>query len=233
MVGGFVLSTRFPFGFFRRGERVSAGGEVIVYPQPTAVSAYFHLLPFLQGTSEGTRSGHGESLHSIRDYTEGDSARHVDWKATARSGSLMTREYARQEETKVCLILDRRVDRLPAEPDAPQFERAISLAAGIFQHFFEEGAELEFLSQNEYVPRGTGADHLMSIMRALAVIEPLSEPRSAAAVLQEELAGTAEPERLAELLSGKVFKIILTPRPRGSFPSLLWRSSHVIYFDEL
>jgi uncharacterized protein (DUF58 family) len=240
-VDGFVLSTRFPFGLFKRGERVPAEGEVVVYPLPTAVSAYFHLLPFLQGASEGGRSGPGESLYSIRDYAEGDSARHVDWKATARTGTLMTREFTRQEETKLCLILDQWVRSSPAEsgtdsvqsPDATRFEQAVSLAAGIFQHFFEDGAELEFFSQSEYVSRGSGVDHLMSIMRSLAVVEPKTADSRNGRTLQDELERVAGPERLGEIFSEKVFKIILTSRPRGSFPSEIWRSSHVIYFDEL
>jgi hypothetical protein len=38
---------------------------------------------------------------------------------------------------------------------------------------------------------------------------------------------------LQHIFSDKVFKIIISSKPRGSFPSAMWRSSHVVFFDEL
>jgi len=35
------------------------------------------------------------------------------------------------------------------------------------------------------------------------------------------------------MFSDKVYKIVITSKPRGSFPSAVWRSSHVVFFDEL
>jgi hypothetical protein len=51
--------------------------------------------------------------------------------------------------------------------------------------------------------------------------------------LREELREILQPRQLRTVLSGKIFKIIITSKPRGSFTSSIWRSSHVIYFDEL
>lgn len=232
-VRGFRLSTRFPFGFFSRGERVAAEGEILVFPRPGQVSAQVHLLPFLPGTSEGTRIGQGESLYAIRDYVAGDPARHVDWKATARTGSLMTREFARQEEMKLCVILDARRHAAGGEDTPERFERAVSHAAGLFRHFAQQGAELELLTQRFHVPRGSGFEHMNRIMRALAVVELEDYEPGAPSELTHEYAGAADAGRLEEIFSEKVFKILITSRPRGGFPSLVWRSSHVIYFDEL
>ncbi len=230
---GFRLSTRFPLGLFRRGERVRAEGEVLVYPSIREVSSYFHLLPFLPGHLEGMHTGHGESLHSIRKYQEGESARLVDWKATAKTRELMAREYAREEESKFCLILDTVIHPCGISDYADSFEKAVSLAASLAAHFCREGAEVEFLTPDEYVPRGMGMTHLYRILRSLAVV---SFRLSGAAVpedLQRELSGDVDPQLLQEILSDKVFKIIITTRPRGSFSTEIWRSSHVIYFDEL
>ena len=58
---------------------------------------------------EGLQVGQGENLFSIRKYQEAESARIIDWKATAKTGQLMAREYARDEESKFCLILDTRI----------------------------------------------------------------------------------------------------------------------------
>jgi len=230
---GFQISTRFPFGFFRRGERVRAQGELLVYPSIREIPSYFHLLPFLPGQLEGLHVGQGESLYAIRKYQPGESVRLVDWKATAKTGDLMARQYAREDETRFCLILDTFIAP-PAGPNyLDQFEKAVSLAASLAAHFVEEGAELEFLTPNEYVPRDLGTAHLYRILRSLAVVSCRLSDGKMPLDLQAQFSGVVEAQPLQQILSEKIFKIIITSRPRGSFSSEIWRSSHVVYFDEL
>jgi uncharacterized protein (DUF58 family) len=229
---GIRLSTRFPFGWFRRGERIRVTGEVLVYPSIREVSSELHLLPFRPGKLEGRRLGQGESLHSIRAYREGESARLIHWKATAKTGKLMTREFTREEESEFCLILDT-VNHDPG-PGAPgKFEKAVSLAASLAAHFAREGADFEYLTPREYVPRGSGADHLYRILRLLAVveIEPHGPEKSPDPV--EAFSGSIQKEDLSRIFTEKVFKIIITSRPRGTLPAPVWRASRVFYYDEL
>ena len=210
-----------------------AKGEVLVYPSVHEVSSFFHLLPFLSGHLEGLHAGPGESLFSIRKYQDGESVRIIDWKATAKSGDLMAREYAREEESKFCLILDTSIYPTPHTQSGEEFEKAVSLAASLATHFSEEGAELEFLTPGEYIPRGTGADHLYRILRSLAMVSCDLPLQKDSYDLRRDLSGILDAQALQQILSEKVFKIILTSKPRGSFPSTIWRSSHVVYFDEL
>ena len=226
---GFRISTRFPFGFFERGERVPADGQVWVYPAVHDISSEFHLLPFLPGRLESRRAGHGESLFAIRKHQEGESARLVDWKSTAKTGELMAREFARDEENAFCLLLD----TIVGENEIEGFEKAVSLTASLAVHFAGEGAEFEFLTPRERISRGVGAAHLDQVLRALALVQFESISTPASIDLREQLCETLQPRQLQAVLSGKIFKIIITSRPRGSFPSTIWRSSHVIYFDEL
>jgi hypothetical protein len=51
--------------------------------------------------------------------------------------------------------------------------------------------------------------------------------------LRGELTGIIEETALQQILSEKLFKVIITSKPRASFPSTIWRSSRVIYFEEL
>jgi uncharacterized protein (DUF58 family) len=231
---GFWISTRFPFGFFLRGERVGAKGEVLVYPRIQKISSFFHLLPFLPGHLEGLHVGQGENLFSIRKYEDSESARLIDWKATAKTGELMAREHARDEESKFCLILDTRVSQKSLPGLNEKFERAVSLSASIAAHFLEQGAGMEFLTPNEYVPRGTGIDHLYRVLRSLAVIRyNLTSAEGTQRWDESGFSVSGENPPLQEILSDKVFKIVITSQPRGGFPSAFWRSSHVVFFDEL
>jgi len=240
---GLRLSTQFPFGFFRRGERISVSGEVLVYPSIREISSDFHLLPFLPGKLEGRRPGQGESLYAIRKYNEGESARLIHWKATAKTGKLMAREYAREEESEFCLILDT-IIHTQGQENLARFEKAVSLAASLAAHFVHEAADFEFLTSREYVPRGTGTDHLYRILRSLAVVTPMvgapsdQAPEGSALTAREtdvslEFSGALDKDQSAQIFSEKVYKILLTSRPRGTLPAAIWRSSYVIYFDEL
>jgi uncharacterized protein (DUF58 family) len=232
---GFWISTRFPFGLFRRGEFIGAKGEILVYPLLQEISAFFHLLPFLPGHLEGRHVGPGENLFSIRKYQESESARIIDWKATAKTGDLMAREYAREEESKLCLILDTQIDSRATAGCEASFEKAVSLAASIAAHFLDEGAGMEFLTPNEYVPRGTGGDHLYRILRSLAVVqcERRSIPAPADYWSPNGFPGAHDLPAVRYILSDKVYKIIISSKPRGSFPSVIWRSAHVVFFNEL
>ncbi len=230
---GFRLTTCFPFAFFRRGERVRATGEVLVYPAVQEVSSYYHLLPFQPGRVEGQHAGSGDTLWAIRRYHEGESARLVDWKATAKTDDLMARQFAREEESRFSLILDTAVHPTAPADYPDRFEKAVSLAASIASHFSEEGADFEFLTPEEFVPRGAGAGHLYRILRCLATVESRTGADLSQADLRTSLSGIVSSSSLQETLSEQTLKIIITSKPRSSFPSAIWRSSHVIYFDEL
>lgn len=210
-----------------------AEGEVLVYPQVQEVSSYFHLLPFQPGRIEDRHMGQGENLFAIRKYCDGESARLVDWKATAKTGELMARQFVREQESRFTLILDTVIHPCAGEGATGRFERAVSLAASLASHFSDEGAEFAFLSPQEYVPRGMGTAHLYRILRALAIINCRPGTGPALEDLRATLAGVMQEPALLDTLSEKTFKIIITSKPRGSFPASIWRSSHVIYFDEL
>jgi uncharacterized protein (DUF58 family) len=232
---GFWISTRFPFGFFRRGERIGAKGEVLVYPLIQEIPSFFHLLPFLPGRLEGRHVGPGENLFSIRKYQEAESARIIDWKATAKTGELMAREFAREEESKFCLVLDTYVHPRDDADWEDSFEKAVSLAASLAAYFLKEGAGMEFITPHEHIERGTGIDHLYRILRSLAVVKYEKAPMAAIpdSWAHGYFPGIEDNQESRQILSDKVFKIIITSKPRGSFPSTVWRSSHVVFFDEL
>ena len=52
------------------------------------------------------RMGTGLELHHLRDYQAGDPRQLIDWKASARSGHLITRVHARDTQLRVVVVLD-------------------------------------------------------------------------------------------------------------------------------
>jgi len=50
--------------------------------------------------------GAGVELLQLRDYVSGDALSRVDWKATARRGSLVSREYSEAQHLEILLVVD-------------------------------------------------------------------------------------------------------------------------------
>jgi uncharacterized protein (DUF58 family) len=224
---GFRIVTRFPFGFLQKSRRVQLRAEALVYPSVEPSRDFFEILPALQGALESLSKGGGHDLYALRGYVPTDSARHVHWKASARSGSLMVREFTREDDCRVLLVLDPHVSDPTSALNTAQsahaserFERAVTLCASIAWHFFERNAHLQFRSAGLETSLATGEENIFTILRHLALAQPLApDPKHE---LLNDLAA-----------SPGLFKVIVTSQPRGSIPATLWHSSYVVFLDDL
>ena len=216
LIDGFELSTRFPFGFFRRRRRLRARNvDIIVYPKPEVISDELHLLPMYAGRMPSLRRGAGHDLFSLRDYQPQDDLRHIDWKATARSRRLTVREFTSEDERRITIVLDTRLPQLETDEFEKRFERGVVQAASLTKHFIDERAEVRLVLGDEPGPFGSGTEHLYRCLRRLALVMPqdVVEPQAKGArdVVQHDYA------------------ILLTAASPGSIPASVWRTSHVIY----
>jgi len=222
----FRIVTRFPFGFLQKARRLDMKTEALVYPSVEPTAEYMEVMPVIQGALESLSKGHGQDLYSLREYLPSDSARLVDWKATARSGSLMVREFACEEDSRVLLVLD---PHLPASEEAAaktlspaasaRFERGVTICANLAWHFYQGNSLLQFISVGFETPLTTAEENIFKILRHLALAHPL--PHDPEGQLMKELA--AHPH---------LFKIIITSQPRGSIPYPIWSSSYLIFLND-
>jgi uncharacterized protein (DUF58 family) len=216
LIDGFELSTRFPFGFFRRRRRLRARNvDIIVYPKPEVISDELHLLPMYAGRMPAMRRGAGHDLFSMRDYQPQDDLRHIDWKATARSRRLTVREFTSEDERRITIVLDTRLPRNAAGDLSERFERGVVQAASLIKHFIEERAEVRLVLGDDVGPFGSGTDQLYRCLRRLALVTPADrdgvEIKATHNVVEHDYA------------------ILLTAAAPGSIPANIWRTSHVIY----
>src|SRR5262249_4921987 len=93
----FRIVTRFPFGFLQKARRLELKKEVLVYPNVETVADFAEIFAGIEGALESMSKGRGQDLYALREYLPTDSARHVHWKASARLGSLMVREFTLEE----------------------------------------------------------------------------------------------------------------------------------------
>ena len=66
--------------------------------------------PRVRGLGGGARSrrvaGAGQELHQLRGYLRGDPLARIDWKATVRSRTLVTREYSEDQHLDIFVAID-------------------------------------------------------------------------------------------------------------------------------
>jgi hypothetical protein len=223
----FGIRTRFPFGFFEKTRQVESQVDIVVYPRVEPTEQFYEVLPLLSGEIASHFRGRGHELHSLRQYQSNDNARFVDWKVTARSGRLMVREFAREDERRVMLVLDPfigppRADLGPlaAAEHEERFERAVSMAACIAWHFHEIDSVLQFRTNRFATPMAPAGEIIYDALRELALVEA-----------QTSVTGGAFLDELAS--EQEIFKIILTCRPQHTIPTALWSSSYFVFIDAL
>jgi uncharacterized protein (DUF58 family) len=203
----FGLATRFPFAFLTKTRRVPLTRTVLVYPRVEPTDQFLDILPMITGEVEAFVRGRGYDLYRIREYMPEDTARHVDWKATAKSGSLKVREFSREDERKVRLVFD---NPAPGVLASDAYERAVALAASLAWHFANEDADLSFAAQGYQ-----GERDIYKFLSYLALLEP--QPQAS---IIDTLAVTGD------------YNIVLTTRARGTVPTALWNCSYLIFLAD-
>lgn len=108
------------------------GDRVRVVPSTSGVRR-FRLLAMqhrLQNTGIRVlrRRGEGQSFSALREYVRGDDPRHLDWKASAKRGKLITREFTVERSQNVITVVDAGRAMTQRAGATTRFEHALSAA---------------------------------------------------------------------------------------------------------
>lgn len=156
-----TLETRFPLGLIRAWSYVHPDMCCLVYPAPEADA------PPLPLGSDGLQGGQALAVGSddfagLRGHQQADSPRHIAWKAAAREGPLLTKQFA--AETGSDIRLDWRT--LPEHLDT---ERRLSrLAAWVLAAHAAQAAFSLHLPTAEHAA-AKGEAHVRRCLQALAL----------------------------------------------------------------
>ncbi|HEY5196261.1 MAG TPA: DUF58 domain-containing protein [Solirubrobacteraceae bacterium] len=123
-----------PIGLREQLAYAKAQDHLLVYPKLLALAGLpaASLLPLGDTRTARSLIDDPSRVAGVREYRSGDPLRHVDWRATARTGALLVREFEPSASPKVAVFLDTRLPTL-ASIDASRdvIEFAIALAASI------------------------------------------------------------------------------------------------------
>lgn len=93
----------------------------------------------LQGAYRTAQRGSGYDLAGLREYAEGDDARHIDWNVTARMDEPFVREFTEDRELTVWLVLDRSASMLAGAPGRGKDDVLTELALVLARLFARGG----------------------------------------------------------------------------------------------
>ncbi|MEL6150793.1 MAG: DUF58 domain-containing protein [Chloroflexota bacterium] len=113
-----------PAGLYLRQATIPAQRPVKVYPNLYEMRKYDLLVRRDQLAEMGLRNvrmrGEGSSFESLREYSQGDPYRSINWKATARRGKPISTDYEPERSQRVMVLLDvGRMMRSPIRVDDP------------------------------------------------------------------------------------------------------------------
>jgi uncharacterized protein (DUF58 family) len=168
-----------PLGLAWRQGRIELPWTATVYP--SLVAASLRALPVQSarrreaGLRNVRRPGEGRLFEGLREWVPGDDTRIIDWKATARRGKPIARQYEDERRQQVLLVID--AGRLlTAEVDgAPRLEAVIAAALQLAHAAVEHDDNIGLLvfadTVQRYVAPGRGRRALRAVLEGLAAAE--------------------------------------------------------------
>ena len=178
--GRITVTTSFPFGLVRRRLIIDQSQDVMVTPRLGQLTPGFHRLFAARdswGTQPQARLGFAEGdFYGLRDWRSGDSRRWIHWRTSARSGTLMVRQFQQQQCQDLVLLLDLSVGVDTAEEKLDAVESIVSLAASVGASLCRQGGgelTLVVIGARTSIVQGIASSALCDeIMEQLVDVQP-------------------------------------------------------------
>lgn len=146
-IGPMTIGRGDPIGILRREVSWPQVERLFVHPVTVAIpSTSAGLIKDLEGTPTRDIVDSDLAFHAIRQYAPGDSQRHIHWKSTAKTGTLMVRQYEETRRASLAVILDLNTEEYASEEE---FEMAVSAAASVGVQAVRDGREVIVTTSDE------------------------------------------------------------------------------------
>ncbi|GJM09497.1 MAG: membrane protein [Lysobacteraceae bacterium] len=157
----FKVCTEYPLALFNAWSWINPYQRCLVYPTPETRPPP---LPMDGEPADGGRHEHGdEDLAGIREYRRGDAGRLIAWKATARSGQLMSKELESRRGEQVWLAWH--------QTSQSDTERMLSRLTAWVLDADRSGVAYGLELPGHKIPVGNGPDHLHQCLKTLALFD--------------------------------------------------------------
>jgi uncharacterized protein (DUF58 family) len=154
-IGPPEIRQRDPLGLVERRVDVTAGVDLLVYPQVYALAD-----STLGGLFSDPTTAERQEFDRLREYNPGDPLRNVHWKSSAKRGDFLVMEYAPTERTETVHVV--------AGADEGRADRMAAAAATVVSATLDAGLTVELTTPDGHLPLGNGDTHRENAMRLLA-----------------------------------------------------------------
>ncbi|MBK1830686.1 DUF58 domain-containing protein [Verrucomicrobiaceae bacterium R5-34] len=172
-----------PLGFWTRSCRSGQDQFTRVYPNYEPVLRYALLAMANRAEQMGivkkNRTGMSREFHQLRDYQLGDQLSKIDWKASSKRLSLITRDYQEQRDQTVILAVDcgRRMRAL--DGGVPQFDHCLNAMLLLAYTALRQGDHVGILGvggSDRWLPPVKGVQAMTTILNHLYDYETSTSP---------------------------------------------------------
>ena len=168
-----------PLGLAARQASREVPGRVRVLPPFHArkhLPSRLARLRELDGRAAVRVRGQGTEFDSLRDYVLGDDVRSIDWRASARSRTVVVRTWQPERQRRVLLVLDTSRTSAGRIDDVPRLDSAMDAALLLAALASRAGDSVDFLAGDRRVRArvraGGHRDALVQVVEAMADLEP-------------------------------------------------------------
>jgi len=177
-IGPLTLSSDYPLALLRAEAEVpDSESEICVLPQTFELQG-FPLFGHGGFPTDGHQIGPAARGHDqfagIRDYRQGDSLRHIHWRASARRGEWVVKEYEPLENAELLLVLNACTSDNLGDGRESCFEYSVRIAASVARFAIENGHRVGLFCQGSrlfWLAPDRGALHYRHLLQLLAQVE--------------------------------------------------------------
>ena len=186
------------------GKRYSKGietdAEIYVYPRMTDVSEITTVCEQLLGTLQCAKRLYEDpfAFRTIRSYTTDDPMKSINWKASAKTGSLMVNTYDSVHSQKAMIFLD--VEDAGILKREELVEESIAMAASLVRKLLRQNIEVGFAYNGEgqiMMPTNRKSE-LTGLERMLAEYDPEKGNQDFGEMVRELFIGVFSKNPLAQ-----------------------------------
>jgi uncharacterized protein (DUF58 family) len=135
-----------------------------------------------QGSFRSVRKGMGLDFESLRDYMVGDDIRFIDWKASARSQSLLIKEFYQEQSLTIMIALDVSASMDFGSQGKKKIETAFELASAIILMAYYSGDSVGLVMYSDRVnlsiPAGKGVLHMQYLLETMIGFNPPAQGKT-------------------------------------------------------
>ncbi len=178
-----------PLALLRREQRMTEEQLLYVHPRTVRIDgSAAGLIRDLEGQTVRKLSDSDVAFHALRAYVPGDDRRYIHWKTSARTGTLMVRQFEETRRSHLLVALSTRLDDYASDEE---FETAVSIAGSLGLQTITEGQtlsaststrQLRTTSTNQLLDQLSGVDFERQAPRLSEVARRLAREVSGASV---------------------------------------------------